>query len=106
VAGCARTPAEKSRVELTGAKLPAIHIRELDVPTKDALPHDPAYAVDGSLWFTEQAANKIGRLDPATGAFREISLRPWAHLSRRERRQQGGDRDVRVIDLARSTSTT
>jgi virginiamycin B lyase len=49
-------------------------IREWVVPTKGAHPHDPAVGVDGALWFTEQMANKLGRLDPATGTFKEYAL--------------------------------
>ena len=49
-------------------------IREFQVPTPDALPHDPAVAPDGALWTTEQKANKLGRLDVATGQFREFPL--------------------------------
>ncbi len=30
---------------------------------------------DGSLWFTEQKANKIGRLNPATGRMDDFGLR-------------------------------
>ncbi|HKF25545.1 MAG TPA: hypothetical protein VKB24_06200 [Candidatus Acidoferrum sp.] len=52
-----------------------VNIREWDVPTKGAHPHDPAVAPDGSLWFTEQMVSKLGRLDPATGAFREYPLK-------------------------------
>jgi virginiamycin B lyase len=51
-----------------------VTIREWDVPTKGAHPHDPAVGPDGALWFTEQMANKLGRLDPATGTFKEYSL--------------------------------
>ena len=29
---------------------------------------------DGIVWFTERRGNKIGRLDPATGAFKEFPL--------------------------------
>jgi len=50
-------------------------IREWDVPTKGAHPHDPAVGADGALWFTEQMQNKIGRVDPATGTFKEFSLK-------------------------------
>jgi virginiamycin B lyase len=52
-----------------------VSIREWDVPTKGAHPHDPAVAPDGSLWFTEQMVSKLGRLDPATGAFKEYPLK-------------------------------
>ena len=51
-----------------------VTIREWDVPTKGAHPHDPAVGPDGALWFTEQMSNKLGRLDPATGTFKEYSL--------------------------------
>src|SRR5207253_9632757 len=50
-------------------------IREFDVPTASARPHDPAVAPDGALWTTEQAANKLGRLDPSTGKFKEYPLK-------------------------------
>lgn len=51
-----------------------VTIREWNVPTKGAHPHDPAVGTDGALWFTEQMKNKIGRLDPKSGAFKEYSL--------------------------------
>jgi virginiamycin B lyase len=31
-------------------------------------------AADGSIWFTEKNANKVGRLDPATGAVTEFNV--------------------------------
>ena len=52
-----------------------VTIREWDVPTKGSHPHDPAVGLDGALWFTEQLANKLGRLDPATGKFQEFPLK-------------------------------
>ncbi len=52
-----------------------VPIKEYDVPTPHARPHDPALAPDGALWVTEQMANKLGRLDPATGKFREYPLK-------------------------------
>src|SRR5690348_10098243 len=52
-----------------------VTIKEWDVPTKGAHPHDPALAPDGSMWFTEQMQNKLGRLDPASGAFKEYPLK-------------------------------
>ena len=53
----------------------SVDIKEFPVPTPDALPHDPAVGRDGSLWFTEQKANKIGRLNPATGVIDEFVLK-------------------------------
>jgi virginiamycin B lyase len=52
-----------------------VTIREWDVPTPKSRPHDPAVAPDGSLWYTGQFVNKLGRLDPATGAIREFPLK-------------------------------
>src|SRR5258708_1095615 len=52
-----------------------VNIKEWDVPTKGAHPHDPAVAPDGSLWFTEQLQNKLGRLDPKSGTFKEYALK-------------------------------
>src|SRR5689334_7331036 len=60
--------------ELTVGEL-HVTIKEWDVPTKGAHPHDPAVGMDGALWFTEQMQNKIGRVDPFTGAFKEYPLK-------------------------------
>src|SRR4051794_39768679 len=46
-----------------------VSIREWIVPTLGSRPHDPLAASDGSLWWTGQWANVLGRLDPATGAM-------------------------------------
>ncbi len=51
-----------------------VSIREWDVPTKGAHPHDPAVGKDGALWFTEQMTNKIGRFDPASQNFKEYPV--------------------------------
>jgi virginiamycin B lyase len=51
-----------------------VTIKEWAVPTKGGHPHDPAVGADGALWFTEQMANKIGRLDPKTGDIKEYPL--------------------------------
>jgi virginiamycin B lyase len=52
-----------------------VQIKEYEVPTPHSRPHDPALAPDGSLWYTGQGANKLGRLDPTTGAFKEYPLK-------------------------------
>lgn len=52
-----------------------VPIKEYVVPTPNSRPHDPAVAPDGSLWFTAQAVNKLGRLDINTGKFRESPLK-------------------------------
>src|SRR5947209_19265744 len=52
-----------------------VQIREFEVPTPNSRPHDPALAPDGSLWYTGQGANKLGRLDPKTGKIKEVPLK-------------------------------
>src|SRR5262245_16588846 len=52
-----------------------VTIREWDVPTPDSRPHDPEAAPDGALWYTGQLANKLGRLDPKSGAIREFPVK-------------------------------
>jgi virginiamycin B lyase len=51
------------------------------VPTPNSRPHDPAPVAAGSLWYTGQMANKLGRLDPTTGETKEYP--PKAAVSRR-----------------------
>src|SRR5678815_5669261 len=55
-----------------------ISIREWIVPTLGSRPHDPLAASDGSLWWTGQWANVLGRLDPKTGAMKEFPLQMGA----------------------------
>jgi virginiamycin B lyase len=43
-------------------------------PSKPAYPHDPAVAPDGSIWYTGQRANVVGRFDPRTQQFKEYPL--------------------------------
>src|SRR6266852_1591360 len=52
-----------------------VAIHEWDVPTPKSRPHDPTAAPDGALWYTGQLANKLGRLDPKTGAIQEFPLK-------------------------------
>src|SRR5580658_1712811 len=49
-------------------------IHEWNVPTNDAKPYATLATPDGSIWFTEEAANKIGCLNPKTGEFKEYPL--------------------------------
>jgi len=37
------------------------------VPTPGSRPHDPPATADGSIWYTGQMNNVLGRLDPKTG---------------------------------------
>ena len=45
------------------------------VPTGGSRPHDPLAARDGTIWWTSQLANRLGRLDPKTGATKEYVLK-------------------------------
>ena len=55
-----------------------VTIMEWPVPTPGSRPHDPMAAKDGAIWWTGQLANKIGRLDPATGTFKEYPVNPMS----------------------------
>ena len=46
-----------------------VRIKEWSLPASGSLPHDPAVAPDGALWYTGMQANTLGRLDPRTGAI-------------------------------------
>jgi len=50
-----------------------IVIDEWAVPV-GSRPHDPAVAPDGSIWYTGQTANTLGRLNPATASITEYAL--------------------------------
>lgn len=50
-----------------------VAFKEWAVPTAGSRPHDPMAAADGSLWWTGQMANKLGRLDPKTGQMKEFT---------------------------------
>jgi virginiamycin B lyase len=52
-----------------------ISFKAWQVPTPGSRPHDPLAASDGSLWYTGQMANVLGRLDPANGKFTEFHLK-------------------------------
>ena len=44
-------------------------------PTPGSRPHDPLAASDGSLWYTGQMANVLGRVDPKSGDIKEFPLK-------------------------------
>jgi virginiamycin B lyase len=52
-----------------------VSIKLWNVPTLGSRPHDPLAAKDGAIWWTGQLANKLGRVDPKTGAIREYTLK-------------------------------
>ena len=51
-----------------------VTINEWLVPSLGSRPHDPLAADDGSLWWTGQFTNRLGRLDPETGTMKEFPL--------------------------------
>jgi len=51
-----------------------VKIDDWMTPSNPPYPHDPAVAPDGSIWYTGQRANVIGRFDPATQQFKEYKL--------------------------------
>lgn len=53
-----------------------VTIREWSLPTPGSRPHDPLATADGSIWYTGQFANVLGRLDPKTGTVKEYRLPP------------------------------
>src|SRR6266498_1456673 len=52
-----------------------VSMKEWQVPTAGSRPHDPMATRDGSLWYTGQMTNVLGRLDPKTGRFKEYPLK-------------------------------
>jgi virginiamycin B lyase len=65
-------PSRPSAVLIPGLAQAAIKM--WDVPTLGSRPHDPLATKDGAIWWTGQLANKLGRVDPKTGAIREYTL--------------------------------
>src|SRR5579884_1386211 len=53
-----------------------VTITEWVVPTPGSRPHDPMYAPDGSVWYSGQMANVLGRFDPPTQTFKDYTLPP------------------------------
>jgi virginiamycin B lyase len=50
-------------------------VKTWQVPTLGSRPHDPLATRDGAIWWTGQLVNKLGRVDPKTGAIREYTLK-------------------------------
>jgi virginiamycin B lyase len=67
---------EKQKPAGTDIPGPAVaSIKMWDVPTPGSRPHDPAAAKDGSIWYSGQLANTLGRVDPKTGQIREYTMK-------------------------------
>src|SRR5258705_187635 len=45
-----------------------VEFKQWPVPTPGSRPHDPLAMPDGTIWWSGQYANVLGRLDPKTGA--------------------------------------
>jgi virginiamycin B lyase len=55
-----------------------VRFREWRVPTLGQRSRDPIEAMDGSIWWTGQYGNLVGRIDPRTGEMKEYTLPPNA----------------------------
>ena len=52
----------------------ASSFNEFSLPTAGANPTGIVAGPDGNLWFTEQGANKIGRINPVSGTIAEFPI--------------------------------
>jgi virginiamycin B lyase len=52
-----------------------VSMKSWQAPTPGSRPHDPMAARDGSLWYSGQMANVLGRTDPKTGKVKEYPLK-------------------------------
>ena len=52
-----------------------VSMKSWQAPTPGSRPHDPLAARDGSLWYTGQMNNVLGRIDPKGGKIKEYPLR-------------------------------
>ena len=59
---------------LEDRRLMAVAIHEFPIPTPASHPSFIATGPDGDLYFTETVADRIGRLDPKTGAIAEFRV--------------------------------
>jgi virginiamycin B lyase len=62
----------------TGMSVPGpvdVAFKSWPAPTPGSRPHDPLAASDGSLWYTGQMANVLGRVDPKSGKIKEYPLK-------------------------------
>ncbi len=48
--------------------------KEWVLPTPGSRPHEPLATLDGSIWYTGQMANVLGRVDPTSGHIAEYHL--------------------------------
>ncbi len=58
----------------SGVAMSNRYIQEFVIPTECAEPVGITVGPDGTVWFAESGARKIGRFDPATEEFKEYTL--------------------------------
>ena len=51
-----------------------VRFKVWDTPTPGSRPHDPLATPDGMIWWSGQFANRLGRLNPATGETKEFPI--------------------------------
>ena len=51
-----------------------VKFQQWSLPVPGERPHDPLAMPDGSLWWSGQFANRLGRLDPKTGEMKEYPI--------------------------------
>jgi len=72
----AKTYPVKGRPDAVAVPGPVqVTMKAWQAPTPGSRPHDPLAAHDGSLWYTGQMANVLGRVDPKTGQIKEYPLK-------------------------------
>ena len=72
----AKTFPEKGKPAAVVVKGPLkVSMKIWQATTPGSRPHDPLAARDGSLWYTGQMANVLGRVDLKTGKIREYPLK-------------------------------
>jgi len=72
----AKTYPVKGRPDAVLVPGPAkVSMKAWPAKTPGSRPHDPLAARDGSLWYTGQMVNALGRVDPKTGQVKEYALK-------------------------------
>src|SRR5882672_11404574 len=67
---------EKNKADAVIVKGPLkVSMKSWQAPTPGSRPHDPMAARDGSLWYSGQMANVLGRIDPKTGNVKEYPVK-------------------------------
>lgn len=77
-------------------------IKEFKVATPYSFPFGIAVDSRGKVWFTEQAGNKIGFLDPVTGKIEELLIPAAKGIDEKAK----GDKSFSVSDIGSPTAIT